>query len=448
MFNDTIVYKNITNTIIMFIFNLQVPNWTVDDVKHWVRTIGFKDHLKSFFDLGVDGDLLLELDEQQLKEDIGISNGLLRKRFVRELKKLKQKADYSSKDKHNIVPKLMASKHNKSGSLDLMEYAYALIKMDLSPDLVVRTFSEEDLEDYLREEVNIKSYIHRRQIIDAIFEGYSNVSPRSLRKRPQYSSCASLISVKSHDSALTDGSFDVYISGKGEHGTHELASLIDINLKLRGFSVYQSNFGNESALTNSSIEDLTENDDSGIESRVLLRSYSAPIERCRNFVLILGAGALEDCLLRTPHEQKRSHLYYEVVAALKSQRVNIVPVVAPGFKFPDECDLPPEVRAICKFNAVTWVHEYQDACVDKIERFIRGESFLKSSGSYTNLTSINGARTPTMPRSRQDSGRSTPTRNVYSLNGNTQLGGSCDLLHQLSISTNNNMLLNLVIIYT
>ena len=219
--------------------------------------------------------------------------------------------------------------------------------------------------------------------------------------------------------------------------------MIDLKLQLRGFSVYQSNFGNESSVINSSIEDLTENDDSGIESRVLLRSYSAPLERCKNFILILGAGALDDCLLRKNHERPRSHLYYEVVAALRAQRVNIVPVRLPGFTFPDECDLLPEVRAICKFNAVTWVHEYQEACVEKIERFIRGESFLKAAGSYTNLASINGARTPTMSRSRQDSGRSTPTRPGHPLNGNTQLAGStCDLLHQLSISTNNNLLLS------
>ena len=427
----------------MFLYYFQVPNWTVDDVLIWVRRIGFKDYLKAFADLEVDGDILLELDELQLKEDICMSNGILRKRFIRELTQLKKKADYSTKDKHSIVSTLLSYKHNISGSFDLMEYAYALIKMDLSPDLVRRTFTEEDLDDYLREEVNIKSHIHRRQILDAIYDGNS-LSPRPLKKLGhQYNSCASLISIKSHDSALTEGSFDVYISGNGEHGTHELASLIDLKLQLRGFSVYQSNFGNESSVINSSIEDLTENDDSGIESRVLMRSYSAPLERCKNFILILGAGALDDCLLRKNHERPRSHLYYEVVAALRAQRVNIVPVRLPGFTFPDECDLLPEVRAICKFNAVTWVHEYQEACVEKIERFIRGESFLKAAGSYTNLASINGARTPTMSRSRQDSGRSTPTRPGHALNGNTQLAGStCDLLHQLSISTNNNLLLS------
>lgn len=421
----------------------EVPNWSVDDVLIWVRRIGFGGYAQTFSDLGVDGDLLLELDDQQLKEDICISNGIQRKRFVRDLTQLKRKADYSSKDKHKIVPTLLASKHNNSGSLDLMEYAYSLIKKDLSPDLVRRTFSDDDLDDYLREEVNIKSYIHRRHIIDAIFEGDS-MSPRSLRRRPQYNSCASLTSTKSHDSVLTENSCDVYVSGGGEHGTHELASLIDINLQLRGFSVYQSNFGADcSNLINSSIEDLTENDDADIESRVLLRSYSEPLERCRNFVLILGAGALEDCFLRTSHDVTRSHLYYEVVAALRSKRVKIVPVVAPGFKFPDADDLVPEVRALCSFNAVTWVHEYQDAAVDKIERFIRGDTFLRSAGSYTNLASDrNGPRTPTMSRSRQDSGRSTPTRPGYALFGNNQISGSSNLLHQLSISTMSNLTLS------
>ena len=164
----------------------------------WVRRIGFKDHLKAFADLQVDGDLLLELDEQQLKEDICMSNGILRKRFMRELTQLKKKADYSTKDKHSIVSKLLSYKHNISGSFDLMEYAYALIKMDLSPELVRRTFTEEDLDDYLREEVNIKSHIHRRQIVDAIYDGNS-LSPRPLKRGHQYNSCASLISIKNYD---------------------------------------------------------------------------------------------------------------------------------------------------------------------------------------------------------------------------------------------------------
>ena len=64
---------------------LQVYNWSVDDVLIWVKRIGFGGYVQAFSDLRVDGDILLELDDQQLKEDIGVTNGILRKRFLREL---------------------------------------------------------------------------------------------------------------------------------------------------------------------------------------------------------------------------------------------------------------------------------------------------------------------------------------------------------------------------
>lgn len=30
-------------------------------------------------------------------------------------------------------------------------------------------------------------------------------------------------------------------------------------------------------------------------------------------------------------------------------------------------------KIIFRFNGVRWVHDYQEACVDKVERFIKGE---------------------------------------------------------------------------
>lgn len=34
------------------------------------------------------------------------------------------------------------------------------------------------------------------------------------------------------------------------------------------------------------------------------------------------------------------------------------------------------MRAVCHFNGVRWIHDYQDACVDKLERFMKGESMV------------------------------------------------------------------------
>ena len=60
---------------------LQVPLWTVADVAAWVERAGFPQHSLAFTELGVDGDLLLQLTDQEVRDDIGIKNGILRKRF-------------------------------------------------------------------------------------------------------------------------------------------------------------------------------------------------------------------------------------------------------------------------------------------------------------------------------------------------------------------------------
>jgi hypothetical protein len=38
---------------------------------------------------------------------------------------------------------------------------------------------------------------------------------------------------------------------------------------------------------------------------------------------------------------------------------------------PEKADLPVSMRALTSYNGVNWVHEYQEACVDKLERFLK-----------------------------------------------------------------------------
>jgi hypothetical protein len=59
----------------------QVPLWSTEDVREWVIQKGFVSYKDSFMNSRVDGDLLLQLTEDMLKTDIGIENGILRKRF-------------------------------------------------------------------------------------------------------------------------------------------------------------------------------------------------------------------------------------------------------------------------------------------------------------------------------------------------------------------------------
>lgn len=77
----------------------QVPLWSIEDVREWVKQIGFQEHAANFVESRVDGDLLLQLNEQDLVQDIGLANGIQRRRFTRELQNLKKMADYSSRDR-------------------------------------------------------------------------------------------------------------------------------------------------------------------------------------------------------------------------------------------------------------------------------------------------------------------------------------------------------------
>ena len=90
------------------------------------------------------------------------------------------------------------------------------------------------------------------------------------------------------------------------------------------------------------------------------------IKEARNFVLVLTSGALDRC--KDDVEQK-DWIHKEVACALNSC-CNIIPVLD-NFKMPETADLPVSMRALTSYNGVNWVHEYQGACVDKLERFLK-----------------------------------------------------------------------------
>ena len=61
----------------------------------------------AFADCKVDGDLLLQMTDSQLRDDVGMATGLHRQRFLRHLDKLKTTSDYSSCDHSKIDDWLM-----------------------------------------------------------------------------------------------------------------------------------------------------------------------------------------------------------------------------------------------------------------------------------------------------------------------------------------------------
>jgi len=374
--------------------NLEVPNWTVADVAAWIRKIGFEKYEDDIIDLELDGDLLLKLDESNLKSDLNITNGILRKRFMRELNSLKRNADYSAKDRYGIARMI------KSYKPDLLIYANDVIEAIDEPGYL-HSMSIPDLNDHLQNVANVKSAIHRQELIK-VLEEFCNQSDSGI----DCQSFSRSVSVTSSDSCPP-----VYISQAGPRQTETLSSLIAIELQLRGFSLFQSKLDhniNISVLASETADDVMSDVTS---NKVLERSYSESMEKCSHLVLVLGEGSLDTLMTKASSgggNVAKLPLYYEVVAALKSKKTTIIPVLAPGFQFPHPDDLLPEVRALLWMNAVNFNHEYREASIDKIERFIRGEVFCKSVLDLTSAFNSDKLRT-TLGRS----GWSTPGSSVH-----------------------------------
>ncbi|PRD29211.1 UNVERIFIED_CONTAM: Ect4 [Trichonephila clavipes] len=94
---------------------------------------------------------------------------------------------------------------------------------------------------------------------------------------------------------------------------------------------------------------------------------------------------------------KRILFLQEIVEALKSQ-CNIIPILD-NFQWPEPESLPEDMRAIPYFNGVRWIHDYQDACVDKLERFMRGELNVRTDGPIGRHLGMGGSATPGTPGS-------------------------------------------------
>nr|XP_018900364.1 PREDICTED: sterile alpha and TIR motif-containing protein 1 isoform X3 [Bemisia tabaci] len=299
----------------------QVPLWSIEDVREWVKQIGFPEFAANFVESRVDGDLLLQLTEENLKYDIGIKNGLRLKGFMREMNNLKTMADYSSRDPTRLND-LLQNIGPLYGSMSI--YAYSMLTAGVDKDSL-RNLTEEQLQ----QECGIENSIHRGRIMEAI----SGMIKDTLV-------CSS--------ESVVDKPLDVFISYRRSNGS-QLASLLKVHLQVRNFTAFID------------VEKL----EAGKFDNNLLNS----IRQARHFLLILTPNALHRCIGDT---ECKDWVHKEIVAALNSQ-CNIIPITDTNFVWPQPEELPEDMRAICHFNGVRWIHDYQDACVDKLVRFMQGE---------------------------------------------------------------------------
>lgn len=312
----------------------QVPLWSSEDVREWVKQIGFVEYANNFIESRVDGDLLLQLTEDNLREDIGILNGIRRRRFTRELQNLKKMADYSSRDATNLNTFL------QSIGPEFSIYTYSMLNAGVDKDSL-RCLSE----DQLVNECGITNSIHRLRILDAIRAIGSNFENPCVEQ--------------------LDKSLDVFVSYRRSNGS-QLASLLKVHLQLRGFTVFID------------VERL----EAGKFDNNLLQS----IRQARHFLLVLTPKALERCIADL---ECKDWVHREIVAALQSQ-CNIIPIID-NFQWPEPEELPEDMRAVCHFNGVRWIHDYQDACVDKLERFMRGELNARIDGPISRVAGVTGS---------------------------------------------------------
>jgi len=325
----------------------RVPEWTVEDVVSWVKRIGFTDYVPVFEQCGVDGDILLLLKDKDIKEDLEMTNGILRKRFLRELKNLRKSCDYSCCNGSEVANFL------SNVGPDFREYTYNLVNKDMSVDYM-KKLGALDLQDMMKE-IGIENIVHQHKIVEAL-------------------SCIDEEFQSNDSTDSSETSYDVYLTYPRSNGA-ELASLIKMQLELRGISVFLDSH----------------------QSNHLSKHNLRLIQETKHFVLILPPGGLDSCLVENTGSEK---LYKEIVAALASD-ANIVPVTD-NFQWPDQEEVHEDVRAVSYFNSVRWVHDYQEACIGKLERFIRGESMLKVDSPFSMMGRIS------MVRSRKTSGVSTP----------------------------------------
>lgn len=142
--------------------------------------------------------------------------------------------------------------------------------------------------------------------------------------------------------------FDVFISYRRERDS-QTARLIRAELQRRHFRVFLD------------VDDLRP----GYFDEALI----ARIEEAPSFIVILSAGSLDRCA--TPEDWLRR----ELLCAL-TKRKRIIPILMPGFSFPAEDRIPPELRPIRLHHGVSYSHDFFDAMMQKVVDYL-----VKGDGS-------------------------------------------------------------------
>jgi TIR domain len=143
---------------------------------------------------------------------------------------------------------------------------------------------------------------------------------------------------------ISDRFHDIFISYRRSDGS-QLASLIKIALENRGYTVFL--------------------DVAGLSAGIVRSSIKQSIKQAKFFLLILTKDSLKACI--GDHKGK-DWVHAEIAIALNAS-CEIIPILVDTFVWPAADELPADMRKICKYNGVKWVHDYQEACLERLDRF-------------------------------------------------------------------------------
>ena len=68
--------------------------WSTDDVLVWLKLIGMEKYSENFVEMGIDGLLILDLEESDIEEELQIKTKLHRKKIMKGLTRLKEYTKY------------------------------------------------------------------------------------------------------------------------------------------------------------------------------------------------------------------------------------------------------------------------------------------------------------------------------------------------------------------
>lgn len=205
------------------------------------------------------------------------------------------------------------------------------------------TLTDDELES-----CGISNRLHRKNILFAI-EDLKEEATKNSGSQPGLGRSSSLRDDEDPSSPLTVvPEYDVFIIYRRVGGA-DFAQLLKIHLMAKGLSVFL--------------------DTDNLGTGEFVSELHMTITRAKNVIFALTAGCM-DRFLDDSDPLAADFVRREYIHSLKLQK-NILPVYKEDFKFPAECRVPEDVRPVLTLNAIKWVQDYRDACLNKIVSALR-----------------------------------------------------------------------------